>query len=270
MKSNPHRETNLYFDKVVIGSSVEALTAAFKYGIPIFGNADCKPLEHSYLSAYLDLSELQIPNEKQQFTYLSGKTEYRGMQRLKLWNILMHRLSIAGLAPMYGDYEISMDEVAFEPDRHMFKVYAKGKVINIHVKDRMILFDYPKHENGQKLYMINDTIKLHNVYDMKENLFFSEDCDFMNTVAYETIFYKRDKKMHNCCVKSIVSEKHINEWKFSAAAIRLHVEKTIFWNIDKQIRISIDKREKKPMMSRLCDSIADIIERDVIDEEVYD
>jgi len=275
MTPKPHRETDLYFDKIIIGSSVEALTTAFKYGIPIFGDVNSKPLPHSYLPSQIDLSELQVPNEKEKFTYLSGKSEFRGMQRLKLWNILMHRLSISGLAPMYGDYKLEINDVSFAADKRkdgteLLKLYVKGRIVNIIVRERIIVFDYPKYENGNKLFMINDIIKLHNVYDLDENLYISQDCDFMNTMAYETLFYKRDKRMHNCCVKSIVSEKYINEWKYSAASIRLHIEKTIFWNIDKQIRISMDKREKKPMLYRICDSLTDIIEKDAMDGEVYD
>ncbi len=45
-KANPHRETDLYFDKIIVGSSVEALVTAFKYGIPIFGNITHKPLPY--------------------------------------------------------------------------------------------------------------------------------------------------------------------------------------------------------------------------------
>ncbi len=275
MTPKPHRETDLYFDKIIIGSSVEALTTAFKYGIPIFGDVNSKPLPHSYLPSQIDLSELQVLNEKEKFTYLSGKCEFRGMQRLKLWNILMHRLSIAGLAPMYGDYKLEIDDVSFAAAKRkdgteLLKLYVKDRIVNVIVKERIIIFDYPKYENGNKLFMINDIIKLHNVYDLDENLYISQDCDFMNTMAYETLFYKRDKRMHNCCVKSIVSEKYINEWKYSAASIRLHIEKTIFWNIDKQIRISMDKREKKPMLYRICDSLTDIIEKDAMDGEVYD
>tara|TARA_R110002126_G_scaffold62005_2_gene160036 strand:- start:181 stop:1017 length:837 start_codon:yes stop_codon:yes gene_type:complete len=277
IKPNPHRETNLYFDKAIIGSSVEALTVAFKYGIPIFGNKALKPLPYYYISAGIDLSQIQVENERESFVYLSGKTEYRGIQRIKLWNILMHRLSISGLAPLYGDYELSIDEIALGSDfqNHRnppksFKLYAKGKVVNVHVKNRLIIFDYPLSESGAELYMINDTIKLHNVYNLKENLYIPDNCDFGNTMAYETIFYERDKKMHNCCVKSIISAENLEEWKYSAASVRLHTEKTIFWNLDKEIKISIDKREKKPMLTRMCDSLEDIVERDIMDEELYD
>jgi hypothetical protein len=267
---NPHRETDLYFDRIVIGSSVEAMVAAFKYGIPIFGNATHKPLPYYYLPHPIDLSPIQVSNEKEKFTYLSKKVEYRGIQRIKLWNILMHRLSITGLAPMFGSYTLVVDNVEELTNRNRIKLIANGRIVNVYAKGKIIVFDYPKYENGNKIFMVNDIIKLHNIYEMEENLFISQDCDFLSTIGYETVFYKRDKKMHSCCVKSIISEEVINEWKNSASAVRLLTEKTIFWNIDKQIKISIDRREKKPMLHRLCSSIPDIIERDILDEEIYE
>ena len=190
---------------------------------------------------------------------------------------MMHRLSISGLAPMYGEYDISeYDSIFLDIAKDIyngrgttFKLYVKNRVINIHVKEKIILFDYPKYQNSHKIFMVNDTIKLHNIINMDANLFLSQDCDFMNTLAYETIFYKRGKGMLNCCVKSMVSEKVINEWKYSATAVRLLTEKTIFWNIDKHVRISLGQRHIKPMLTKLCESIEDIIDKDILDEEIY-
>ena len=274
-KPSPHRETDLYFNKIIIGSSVEALIVAFKYGIPIFGNVAYKPLPYYYLAYELDLSAIQIANKTKKFTYLSKSTSYKGMQRIELWDTMMHRLSISGLAPMFGDYALPELDLKSLPEFHngsediLLKLYVKGRLVNIHIKDKIILFDYPKYQSSNKIFMVNDTIKLHSIIDMDASLFLSQDCDFMNTLAYETIFYKRDKKMLNCCVKSIISEKVLNEWKYSATSVRLLTEKTIFWNIDKHIRISLGQRCKVPMLTKLCESIEDIIDKDILDEEIY-
>jgi len=274
-KPSPHRETNLYFDKIIIGSSVEAMITAFKYGIPVFGDIVNKPLPFSYIPHNTNLSGVCVKNESEKFVYISGKTDYKGISRVKLWDILVHRLSISGLAPMFGNYTLptinlkSLPQFHLDGESNILKLHVKDRSVNIHVKDKMILFDYPKYQNSNKLFMVNDIIKLHSVYDLDTNLYISEDCDFLNTLAFETIFYKRDKKMHNCCVKSIIPEDVINDWKYSSTAIRLITEKTIFWNIDKQIKVALDSRQMVPLLIRMCESIEDILEKDILDEEIY-
>ena len=56
MKPNPLRQTDFFFDKIIIGSSLEAMVTAFKYEIPIFGDINNKPLPYYYIPADLDLS----------------------------------------------------------------------------------------------------------------------------------------------------------------------------------------------------------------------
>ena len=46
MPPDPHRETDIYFDNVIIGSSVEALVTAYKYGVPVLVDKRNIPLSH--------------------------------------------------------------------------------------------------------------------------------------------------------------------------------------------------------------------------------
>ena len=75
MKPNPHRETDFHFDKIIVGSSLEAMVTAYKYQIPIFGDINNKPLSHYYIPVDLDLSPIQCKNTRTKFTYLSQNVE---------------------------------------------------------------------------------------------------------------------------------------------------------------------------------------------------
>ena len=40
MKSDPHRVSTFHHDKIIVGSSLEAMIMAYKYNIPIFGKEE--------------------------------------------------------------------------------------------------------------------------------------------------------------------------------------------------------------------------------------
>ena len=105
MLPNPHRETDLHYDTVIIGSSLEAMVVAYKYGIAIFCDKRLKPLPFTYVPSDLDLSPLGVENKIESFKFLSGNTQERGMQQLELWNLLAYRLQMMGLMPFSGDFE---------------------------------------------------------------------------------------------------------------------------------------------------------------------
>jgi len=272
MKSNPHRETDFHFDKLIIGSSVEAMVTAFKYEIPIIGDIKNKPLPHYYIPVDLDLSPIYCENNRTKFTYLSNKVEKRGMQSIELWDTMFYRLSMMGLAPFWGVSHPDLFTHALHPKGHEhrdIRLAIKNKIVNISY-DQVILFDYPKPSSAGKIYYVNDYIDIRTIYDFPNNLFLSKDCDFLETLAYETIFYKRTAKLHGCCVKSIIAEEKIDTWQSSQSNIRMKAEQDIFWNINKNIKIELGKREKAPMLHKMCESLEDIIHHDIMDAEVYD
>ena len=270
MKANPHRETNFHFEKMIIGSSLEALVTAFKYQIPILGMPSNKPLSHYYIPAKLDLSPISCDNRLEKFTYLGGKTEKRGMPAIELWDTMFYRLSLMGLTPFWGSWSSTLEEAV--PEFHKMKMLRldyKNKSINV-TFDKAIFFDIPKYVSGRKVYFVNDYIDINTVYDFPYNLFMSQDCDFLETMAYETVFYKRSGKLHGCCVKSIIAEERLDSWETSQTSIRMKTEREIFWNINKDIKITIKERETAPMLVKMCDSLEDIIHFDAMDQEVYD
>lgn len=269
MKPNPHRETNLHFDKVIIGSSVQAMVTAFKYQIPIFVDAVHKPLPYYHLQPQLDLSSIQVKNELEEYTLLSGNKEVRGMQKIKLWNIMAYRLGIMGLMPLYGSYENTFTEsIPVNNNIRMFTVRTDNKIVNVHSK-KTILFDYPKYTIGNRAYSVNDYIDLDKIYDFPADLFPSKDCDFQDTLCYESIFYKTKGRKTQVCAKSIISEEHLQSWKYSQTSVRLKVQNSIFWNMEKKFNLILRDREFSPILTRLENSLENIIDFDCLDMEIY-
>lgn len=269
MKANPHRYTELQYDTVIIGSSVEALATAYKYNIPIFCDKNHKPLPYFYISPELDLSPIGYENKIETFNFLSGNKQSRGIPVLELWNLYAYRLQLMGLMPFSGDYENKfMESVPMNMGIRQFSLVVNGKHINIKAK-KVILFDYPRYELGKRTYYVNDYIDVNTVYDFPANLFLSRDCDFMSTLCFETIFYKRNSRLHACCVKSIIHEDDVDKWNYSQTSVRMKIEREIFWNIDKDIKIKLKNREKAPMLRKMCEKLEEIIHLDYMDEEVY-
>jgi hypothetical protein len=270
MKPNPHRVTTFNYDKVIVGSSLEAMVAAYKYNIPIFGNDQYKPLPYSYISPEIDLSPIQCENKVEKFTFLSNKEEARGMQRLTLWNQIFYRLHMMGLVPFWGSFNPAILEgIPKHHDAKILTIQHNNRMIEVGF-NKLILLDYPKYELGKKYFHVNDYIDINTVYDFPANLYLSKDCDFMATLCYETIFFKRNAKLHGCCVKSIIHEDHIDGWNYSQTSVRMKTENDIFWNIDKDIKIKSGKREMAPLMNKISHSLDEVIHYDCLDEEIYD
>ncbi|HAI40112.1 MAG TPA: hypothetical protein DCM40_19480 [Maribacter sp.] len=270
MKPSPHRDTDLYFDKVIIGTTIQAMVTAYKYQIPIFVDERHKPLPNYHLPYSLDLSGIQVENKTKEYTLLSGKKEKRGMQRLELWNIMAYRLGIMGLMPMYGFYKNTFtDPVPINNNIRMFAVGTDNKVVNVY-SSKTVLFDYPKHTFGKKVYMVNDYIELDKIYNFEADMFTSKDCDFLDTLNCETIFFKDKGRKHTVCAKSIITQENIDTWRYSQTAVRLKVQNSIFWNMEKNFNLMLGKREISPIMNRMEDSLEHIIDYDIMDSEIHE
>lgn len=272
MNKNPHRETELFYENVILGSSVEAMMAAYVHQIPIFGNSKHAPLPFYYLPSELDLSHLHIENTKTLHTRLSGKEEYFGMQRLELWNTALHRLSIMGLAPMFGEYYFDywkdMQLLSKMRKTNEFSISVKNKIVNIHAEN-VIVFDHPAFNNGEIMYMVNDYLKVKNIKELKADIITDvvPIPEFLSTMCYESVLYKERKSTY-CCVKSIISENSFDEWENTQTSIRLKTEKSLYWNMDKAVKVEVDRREVSPILKPMYPSLLEIIHMNVVDQEM--
>ena len=267
MKLNPHRETNFEYERILIGSSVEAMLTAFIYEIPIFADLRHKPLPFYHIPEDVDLSRIKIQNEITLYTHLAGKKEARGLQRTALWDILAFRLNLMGLMPFHKDFQnIHSEDIPIQELRD-FRITSNGKIINIKSEDA-ILFDYPRYVGNNKVYYVNDYITIHNVFNENANILLSNDIDSTDTVGYETVFYNIPGNNHGCCVKSIIDEDKIDLWKNSESSVKMRTDSKIYWNFSKNYTISLDKREKAPILNKLFEvTIDEIVNYDVLDKE---
>ena len=232
MRRNPHRETILEYDNVILGSSVEAMVTAYVHQLPIFGNMAHAPIPFYHMATELDLSPIMVENKKTVYTNLSQTKQYFGIQKIELWNIMMHRLSIMGLAPMFGDYVLDyfndMDDLYKLRTNREFVLSAKSKVVRVKARN-IIIFDYPSYHNGQTMYMVNDYMSLKNAKNLKADIM-TEVVPiprFMDTACYQSMIYKEGKSVR-CCIKSIFSEDNLDNWECSQTAMRLKAESSFY------------------------------------------
>jgi len=265
--TNPHRETNLYFKHILIGNSTQALVSSFLYGIPLFGNASHKPIPYSFVEPDVDLSDILVENKKNVFTNLGGSKVSFGIQKLELWNIMVHRLSVMGLCPMFGEYAFNfwdhMSEILHEK---RFSLVVKGRVVHISFEN-MILFDYPVYQNGELTFLVNDYFKLSRVSDLKADYFQCAPTSVVDEICYENFIFK-EGNTHYCCTKSIVSGPNLNTWEFSQTSIRLKMEVPFYWDVDKKIKLEVYNREKTPILNILYDDFEELITMRALDSEL--
>ena len=62
----------------------------------------------------------------------------------------------------------------------------------------------------------------------------------------------------------------MDQWEYSQTSVRMRMEREIFWNIDKEIKIKLGDRESAPMLTKMYESLEDVIHFDCMDGEIYD
>ena len=79
------------------------------------------------------------------------------------------------------------------------------------------------------------------------------------------LYFLKDPQGCMVVAKSIIREDNIDEWGYSQTSIRMKMERDIFWNIDKEIKISLGDRESAPMLTKMYESLEDVIHFDCMD-----
>jgi len=270
MPPDPHRETDIHFDDVIIGSSVEALVTAYKYGVPVLVDKRNIPLSHFYLSPDWDLSGIGVDNKVNTFHNLSGSQKQYGMSSLELWNILSYRLNLMGLMPFADVFTNSFEgAVPVGMSLRRFAIHSNSKIINIHSKNT-VLFDHPKCNGfGITPYYVSDvfTIKgLSKSFEPNKIMQISEDSEDSAAIGFECFLIKEGKDF-KCYSKSIIDDNLLDDWKFSEGSIRMRLEQRLFWNISKRATPILESREKCPVLSKMSSNLDEIVNLDVMDIE---
>ena len=89
----------LSYDKIVIGSSLEALMFAFNNQLPVFFTEPERPFRFDFLDPSLDLSKLKLANTERILRTLDGEIKV-GLPKEILWERLIFMLSYFGMAPL--------------------------------------------------------------------------------------------------------------------------------------------------------------------------
>lgn len=89
----------LDYDKIVIGSSLEALMFAFNNQLPVFFSEAERPFRFDFVDPSLDLSDLNLENEERVLKSIGGEIKV-GLPKEILWERLMFILSYFGKAPL--------------------------------------------------------------------------------------------------------------------------------------------------------------------------
>jgi len=155
----------LKYDKIVIGSSIEAVLYAFVNNYPIFFAEEHRPFRFDFLDPHVDLSCLKIPGAAKSLTTF-GSSKIVGYSKELLWEKLLFLLSVEGRSPLSnlcgtirydGDtvvcsneyskiMEFTFNECFYFIDRNATG-FVEQKILD---EDRYICYDYIAFNKGGK------------------------------------------------------------------------------------------------------------------------
>ena len=155
----------LKYDKIVIGSSMEAVLYAFVNNYPIFFAEEHRPFRFDFLDPHVDLSCLKIPDQAKSLTTF-GSSKIVGYSKELLWEKLLFLLAVEGRSPLSnlcgtirydGDtvvcsneyskiMEFTFNECFYFIDRNATG-FVEQKILD---EDRYICYDYIAFNKGGK------------------------------------------------------------------------------------------------------------------------
>ena len=208
------RDINIECDKLVIGSTLDALVYCFLNNLPMVCTHLQPPFSFEHFNVDDDLSIFGVQNiEKIIKTNLGKKTV--GLDKLWLWERLFFHLSVSGLC------FLSDKAVSLRISNNTIKAStANARMAKIYFNDLVIFDDMNVH--GLGVYKIED--KIFTVYDwfdvrsgMKHNYDQIEDTtDFVNHI----IFYPSDRVAgdHNfkdAIAVSYLTKEQLDDFEYS-------------------------------------------------------
>jgi hypothetical protein len=181
------RDININYDKVVIGSSLEALTYACLNNLPVICSSLNPPHRFETFSSTQDLSILGTQNYARSVqTNFSEKTI--GIDKLRLWEKLFFFLSASGLCPLV-DKVVSLRIT----DNILKAATAKARLAKIHFNELIIFDDKDLHGIGVPKIK-DEKYEVHDWFDVRSGMKHDYDqiedtTDFVNHI----LFYPSDR-----------------------------------------------------------------------------
>ena len=150
---------NLYYDEIVVGSSLRALLFAALNDFPVFFTTPEKPIEFDHFDSSVDLSSWRLHNEPQVWTTPDGETQ-TGQNKIALWEHLFFVLGLKGLTPfssVCNSLRLDTNELTG------YSEYAKLRSVDFgvcHYFDDHATYNLLPSENTPKTYNVYDSTKL--------------------------------------------------------------------------------------------------------------
>ena len=212
-------QTILSYDKIVIGSSLEALMFAFIHDLPIFFSTPDYPFKFSFLDTSLNLSYLKIENKMRKLKTHANEIIV-GAPKSLLWERLMFCLGVTNKTPTAhlchsirynGDTISFMDEyhkiaeIEFNHCYYFGDQNCKGFVKTEAVEDRFMCYDWLYFSSGKK-----------------HNIDFIETGDnFVSKIwFYDELREGELALLKDACVVSILTKEQLQDFDYSETMSR--------------------------------------------------
>tara|TARA_Y100000296_G_C5162716_1_gene252776 strand:+ start:481 stop:1419 length:939 start_codon:yes stop_codon:yes gene_type:complete len=204
------REINLEYDKVVIGSTLEALAYACIENVPIIFTSLGSPRRIDFFDHEEDLSIFRITNTPR--TIQTNFSEQRvGIDKLYLWERLFFYLSVAGLCPL-GDKAVSLritNNIIKAPT-------ATARMAKIHFNNLVVFDDTDVYGLGVPTIK-DEKYKVYDWFDVRSGMKHKYDriedsTDFVNHILY----YSSDRIHGEHNFKDAVSVSYLTEEQLSS------------------------------------------------------
>ena len=211
------------YDKIVVGSTLEAMMFAFNNQYPMFFTVAQRPFRFDFLSHAYDMASLKIPDMRKSLTTFEGNKEV-GTPKELLWERLLFLLSLDGNVPLSnlchnirydGDRVVCSNEYSkimelkFKECYYFGDSFSTGFVEEKSLDDNVYLcYDYIGFNKGGK----HDIDYIHT------------DDDFVS----EIWFYSSDRidgntPVRDACAVSELTESQLLDFDYSETMSRFKV-----------------------------------------------
>ena len=218
------RNINFSYEKIVIGSSLEALLYSYYNNVPFVCVEIEYPNRFSYFDIDTDLSQFGLKNETQILT--APTTEKKiGINKSWLWERLYLCLSLAGLNPLSDKVaSLRIDESALKVFTHKARsAVIKYKQLIVFAANGIMGLP-PPISIPQKKYKVYDWINVRS--GSKHEFDLIEDLDTLfvhNILFYPTERVDGEQIYKDACAISYLSEEKLSDFEYSDINARFKI-----------------------------------------------
>lgn len=210
----------LNYDKIVIGSSLEALMFAFNNQLPVFFSEAERPFRFDFLNWSLDLSDLNLENEQRILKTIDGEMKV-GLPKEILWERLVFTLSYFGYVPLSNlchSMRYTGDTITFSDEYSKIAEVAFNHCYYFGDKNCHKLLNEKPVDTGK--YICYDWIAFNRGGKHDVDFIETED-DFVRAIW----FYSSDRidgnsPVKDACVVSYLTAEQLSDFEYSETMAR--------------------------------------------------